>query len=112
MTGRPAITEGSRREGRWEKACLALLAAGSFFSGILTFAGGLGVMMILGDLAQGQGSTLWGWSILGVYASQLVAVLLAWIAYAFDRTRLAAGLAIWPILLGLIILTGSLVQPH
>ena len=43
-----------------------------------------------------------------LYASQAAAVLVGWIAYAFDRHRLAAGLAIWPIVVGVLIPLGYL----
>ena len=96
----------NRGAGHWEKACLLLLLVGSTVSGLLTFMGGLGMTMILNDLLQERSSSLRGWSMVGIYASQIVAVLLGWIAFAFDRHRLAASLASWPILLGLFILAG------
>lgn len=88
------------------RVSLPLLAAGTIASGLLTFVGGLGMTMILGDLLQERGSSLRGWSMVGIYASQIIAVLLGWIAFAFDRNRLAASLASWPILLGFFVLTG------
>lgn len=107
------MTEAETRGAdRWEKSCLLLLAVGSTVSGLITSIGGLGMMMILGDLLQGRGSSLLGWGLVGIYASQIIAVLLGWIAFAFDRHRLATTLASWPILLGLFILMGLMLLPR
>jgi hypothetical protein len=91
-----------------EKTSLRLLAIGSVLSGLITFAGGLGIMMVLNDLLDGRNSSLGGWSMVVIYASQAVAVLVGWIAFAFDRHRLAAGLASWPIVVSALIALGYL----
>jgi hypothetical protein len=92
----------------WAKTSLRLLAIGSVLSGLITFAGGLGIMMVLNDLLDGRNSSLRGWSIIVIYASQAVAVLVGWIAFASSRHRLAAGLASWPIVVSALIPLGYL----
>ena len=104
-----AMTTGSGRGHDWGKTSLRLLAIGSVLSGLITFAGGLGMTMVLDDLLDGRNSSIRGWTIVVIYASQLAAVLVGWIAFATDRHRLAAGLASWPIVLSALIPIGYLV---
>lgn len=101
--------EAERSRGHdWEKTSLRLLTAGSVLACLITLAGGLGMMMILGDLLDGRNSSFREWSMVVIYASQAVAALVGWVAFAFNRHRLAAGLASWPIVFGALIPLGYL----
>lgn len=88
------------------KISLRVLTIASVLSGLITFAGGLGILMVLNDLLDGRSSSFRGWSIVVIYASQALAVLVGWIAFAFGRYRLAGGLAIWPIVVAALIPLG------